>query len=199
MAGARNETSQLLLHTALELMGRRGFHGVTVREIARAARCSEMTVFRHFGSKLDILRAAMREKAYAPAFEELFARRVSYDLACDLTLVAHEYQRVLAKNRLALKVMFSAMPGLGQEMEEFLQDPLRLYASLVAYLGRMRELGRLRCRDERALAVSFLSMNVGFFFCRLFGEAVFEPVAMEDFVRVSVQALVEGAGVRANG
>ena len=51
----KQQTQQLILDTAARLFDQRGFDGVTVAEIARAAELSEMTVFNYFPTKEDLV------------------------------------------------------------------------------------------------------------------------------------------------
>ena len=51
----KQQTRQLILDAATRLFVERGFDGVTVTEIARAAELSEMTVYNYFPSKEDLV------------------------------------------------------------------------------------------------------------------------------------------------
>ena len=51
----KQQTRQLILDAATRLFVERGFDGVTVTEIARAAELSEMTVFNYFPTKEDLV------------------------------------------------------------------------------------------------------------------------------------------------
>jgi AcrR family transcriptional regulator len=55
----KQQTQQLILDTAARLFAERGFDGVTVAEIARAAELSEMTVFNYFPTKEDLVFSRM--------------------------------------------------------------------------------------------------------------------------------------------
>ena len=55
----KHHTQQLILDTATRLFAERGFDGVTVAEIARAAELSEMTVFNYFPTKEDLVFSRM--------------------------------------------------------------------------------------------------------------------------------------------
>ncbi len=55
---ATDSTWARILDAAIELFGRQGFEGTTVREIAAKCRISDAAVYHHFGSKRDLLHAA---------------------------------------------------------------------------------------------------------------------------------------------
>lgn len=55
MDDRRSRTRERLSAAALELFGERGYDATTVAQIAAAARVTEMTFFRHFSSKADVL------------------------------------------------------------------------------------------------------------------------------------------------
>jgi AcrR family transcriptional regulator len=50
------DTEQRILDAALRVFGRDGVSGATTREIARVARVNEVTLFRHFRNKNELLR-----------------------------------------------------------------------------------------------------------------------------------------------
>jgi AcrR family transcriptional regulator len=62
----RERTRALLIATALELLDERDWDDVTVEEIAEEAGMVKTTVFNHFGTKADLLLAAV-EELYAEA------------------------------------------------------------------------------------------------------------------------------------
>lgn len=57
----RERTSRRLLQTAIKLFAKRGFHGVSVDEIAIAAHLSKRLPYYYFGSKDGLFRAALME------------------------------------------------------------------------------------------------------------------------------------------
>jgi AcrR family transcriptional regulator len=54
-----DRTRQEILEAALQLLADRGYHAVSVNDIARAAGCSKASVLYHFKAKVDILAALM--------------------------------------------------------------------------------------------------------------------------------------------
>ncbi|MEV4091133.1 TetR/AcrR family transcriptional regulator [Streptosporangium saharense] len=57
--GARN-TEELIYRAAVELMAARGYHGTTLRDVARAVGLQMSSIYYHFPSKQELLLAVMR-------------------------------------------------------------------------------------------------------------------------------------------
>jgi AcrR family transcriptional regulator len=62
-----DKTRQRLFDAATETLNRRGIQGTTTREIARRAGVHEVTLFRHFKSKDQLLRAILKRALAAKA------------------------------------------------------------------------------------------------------------------------------------
>ena len=62
-----DKTRQRLFDAATETLNRRGIQGATTREIARRAGVHEVTLFRHFKSKEQLLRAILKRSLAAKA------------------------------------------------------------------------------------------------------------------------------------
>ncbi|WP_253732079.1 helix-turn-helix domain-containing protein, partial [Thermus scotoductus] len=69
-AGGMDPSERLLL-AALELLAERGYRGATTKEIARRVGVNEVTLFRRFGSKEALLRAALSRFIPAGFLERL--------------------------------------------------------------------------------------------------------------------------------
>ena len=70
------ETRDKILRAFLALAAERGMAGITTRDIAAAAGVNEVTLFRHFGDKASLARAAVRRFDPAAALD-------AYDPAID--------------------------------------------------------------------------------------------------------------------
>jgi AcrR family transcriptional regulator len=67
ISSSADQTRQRLLDAAAETFSRDGIQGATTREIARGARVNEVTLFRHFKSKEQLLRAVLERGLAAEA------------------------------------------------------------------------------------------------------------------------------------
>jgi AcrR family transcriptional regulator len=59
--GNSSETQDKILNTAIRSFARKGYNGTKTADIAKDSGVSEGTVFKYFGTKKDILRAAMNK------------------------------------------------------------------------------------------------------------------------------------------
>ena len=66
-----HRTRRRILKTALALFARHGFHGASIRDIARAVGLTEAAIYYHFPSKRAIIRALYEERGFMAALDEL--------------------------------------------------------------------------------------------------------------------------------
>ena len=87
------ETSQRILEAALKVFSRDGVSGATTREIARVAKVNEVTLFRYFKNKNELLRQALL--CSAARYEQVFAE-ASLDSTDDLRRTVRSYAQAYA-------------------------------------------------------------------------------------------------------
>jgi AcrR family transcriptional regulator len=80
-------TRQRIIDAALQLFGQIGYARTTTRAIAVAAEVNEVTLFRHFGSKKQLL-AACVTSFNASSFAETFQQRLIGDYRQDIWMMA---------------------------------------------------------------------------------------------------------------
>jgi AcrR family transcriptional regulator len=98
VSSCADKTRQRLLDAAAETLNRRGIQGVTTREIARRAGVHEVTLFRHFKSKAQLLRAILKRglAAKAAVLDENSSRKEN--LRESMEKYARQYYSHLEKN-----------------------------------------------------------------------------------------------------
>src|SRR5258708_13378774 len=72
----RDLTRRRILEAAEKVFSRDGFQGATTREIAREAQVNEVTLFRHFRTRDDLLRETILYRTIAP--EELLNSKAAW-------------------------------------------------------------------------------------------------------------------------
>ncbi|MBM7585327.1 AcrR family transcriptional regulator [Bacillus pakistanensis] len=188
MSSSKNLSSKdKLLMAAIDLIAARGYNGVTTNEIAVAAGLSEKTLFRHFGSKQNLLESAFDRFHYIEEMKKLFNEKLVWDLETDLLLISRTYHEIMNRNRKMIQISIKEegnMPGFRERTQ---QQPQQLMDILSEYFTEMSEKGKLIQTNPEVQALSFMMMNFGAFMNDLESNDNFPTVSLEEFISESVQ------------
>lgn len=157
------DTSEKILQAACLLMEEKGYQQVSVKEIAAQAKVSEMTVFRHFQTKLGVFEAMVEKYSYLPSFEALFEDQMVWDLETDLMHIAKAYLTLMTKNQSIFLIATQErthFPALNQAIAK---QTLRLKELITAYFQKMKEQGEIKNCDGEGQAIVFLTTLYGYF------------------------------------
>jgi AcrR family transcriptional regulator len=88
------DTGQRILDAAVRVFGRDGVSGATTREIARVAKVNEVTLFRYFKNKDELLRQVILQSS--KRFEHVFAE-ASFETPDDLRRTVKTYAGIYVK------------------------------------------------------------------------------------------------------
>ncbi len=128
-----------ILNAALDVIAERGYAGATTLQIAAAARISEVTLFRRFGSKKNLLITAVKHEA-----EEYNAGEIDYtgDLEVDLICIVTFYQTLVKNRGQFIAVLLTEFPRQ-PELREVAQLPLAIVGRITAVIERYQREGAL--------------------------------------------------------
>ena len=148
------KTKDRLLKAAVEVFSTAGIVGATTREIARVAEVNEVTLFRHFKSKEQLL-AAVAEHITALKSEALANQNEwTQDLQRDLLHYAHLHDTMLEEYEALVRMFIGEAKRHPDESFQVLQQyflPLR--GKLIIYLRTHIERGTVRADVDLPLAV----------------------------------------------
>jgi AcrR family transcriptional regulator len=155
--GSVDLTRKRILTAAQHVFSRDGFQGATTREIAREAGVNEVTVFRHFHTREELLHATLKNScASVDALvqpieswrEDLFGRLERY--------VRELYALVRAKEAI-VRAFISEAPILPESTRRTLQEyMLKRKALFVARLQEAQQAGLLRTGLDLSAAADFI-------------------------------------------
>jgi AcrR family transcriptional regulator len=155
------QRKQQILETAAELFARRGFDGVTTREIGDAAGVTEAMVFRHFATKDDLYWEVLSAKSAPDEVKKRLEERLKSDvepLEIFTAIAVYILNRNLqdpAKSRLLL---FSALENHRLSQRFFGTYMSEWYELLAGYIRRQIERGKFRRVDPLLAARGFVGM-----------------------------------------
>jgi len=156
-------TSDKILQAALALMQDKGFQAVSVKEIAQYAEVSEMTVFRHFKTKMGVFESAVEKFSYLPSFEEIFAKRIVWDLEADLTLIAKSYLDSMNRNKAIFLIAIQERSDFPELHQVIAKNTVKLKELIIAYFTSMQERNQMKETNVEIQAMIFLTTLYGYF------------------------------------
>ncbi|MFF2888720.1 TetR/AcrR family transcriptional regulator [Paenibacillus sp. NPDC057967] len=163
-------TAEKLMKAVIDLVAEQGYNGVSTKEIAACAGVNEVTLFRHFGSKLNLLEKAFHHYHYAEEMEKLFQQKLTYSLHDDLMTISSRYHELMIRNRKVMQIAFKEKPIIKQFQESTHKHPQKLQELLIDYFNEMKRRGMLADCNTELQAKAFMWMNHGAFMSLLQGD-----------------------------
>jgi AcrR family transcriptional regulator len=152
------KTQQRILQAAAGVFSAQGYAGATTRAIAGAAGVSELTLFRHFGSKKNLFMQVVEIHSALPSMQAALSGQLSGDARQDLQRIGSLFLQTISERRAAILMTLAEAwrhPEVGEIGAQLLQ---RQRQALATYFAAQTEAGRLRQLDPQWLAQAFLGM-----------------------------------------
>jgi AcrR family transcriptional regulator len=156
------KTQQRILQAAVEVFSAQGYTGATTRAIAEAAGVSELTLFRHFGSKENLFKQVVEAHSALPSMQSALAGQLSGNPRQDLQQIGSLFLQTIIERRAAILMTLAEArrhPEVGEIGAQLLQQQRR---TLATYFAAQIEAGRLRQLDPQWVAQAFLGMLFAF-------------------------------------
>jgi AcrR family transcriptional regulator len=157
-------TKEKILDAAITLVSQKGYLGATTREIARDAGVTELTLFRHFGSKEKLFEACLERNTFLPALKELMPdlERMPYEEA--LRTVGRRFLLSLKARTPMVKIMQAEMCRYPDKMKRmsgsFFDEML---STLAGYFTALQKKKKLRPFPAELAARMYLGMLFSYF------------------------------------
>ncbi len=187
------DTRNRLIRAAAELFSTLGYARATTRKIAAEAGVSEVTLFRHFGSKKNLFAAVLEEYANTPDMRVALGSQFSGDYHDDMLTLGRHFMRMLIERREAMRMMLCEA-GHFEEVSEVLgQMPRGLRDGLATYLRHQIAAGHVRDMDPEVMAQAFFGMFFSYNVAQTIfaGSLSLEPT-IDDLVQQFVAIFVSG-------
>jgi AcrR family transcriptional regulator len=151
-------TRACILKAATEVFATSGIAGATTREIARVASVNEVTLFRHFQSKEQLL-AAVVQQVTALHVEALANQdKLTGELDIDLLHYAWVYNNMLEEHEALVRMFIGEAKRHPEAALRVLREALQpLREKLIAYLSKGIEQGKVRKDIDLLLSVDLFT------------------------------------------
>jgi AcrR family transcriptional regulator len=160
----KDTTRQKLLEATLKLISEKGYLGATTREISRQAGVTELTLFRHFGTKERLFEELLNSYTFLPRLKELLPELDGLSYRDALILIAMRFLLTLRERKAMIKIMHSEItiyPDKIRKMYTSFIDEVR--ETLATYFISMQKKGILRDVSPVTAAGTFLGMLFSYF------------------------------------
>lgn len=137
-----NQTRARLLKAATEVFASEGVNGATTKEIAKRAEVNEVTLFRHFQNKEQLLGAVVSQALALQAEALSHQEEWTGDLKQDLTHYAWLYNNMLEEQEALIRTFIGEAKRHPQEARQVISEAVQpIREKLVAYLLKGQERG----------------------------------------------------------
>jgi AcrR family transcriptional regulator len=178
-----------LLNAALRVYAESGYHGATTRRIASAAGVNEITLFRQFGCKDQLLREAL---AHCHAEGLVPLPDVPHDPLQELTDWSRSHFQHLQQRAALIRTCLGEFAERADMVLPEISCPAQATRALATYLERLRNLGlTAESLDPRAAAAMLLGA--------LFADAIGRDIVPEMYSVTSREALAQYVAVFLRG
>jgi AcrR family transcriptional regulator len=190
-----SNTKEQLLKATLKLISEKGYLGATTREIAQEAGVTELTLFRHFGSKERLFEELLKRYTFLPMLKELLPELEGLSFEEALTLIATRFLLSLKERKSMVKIMYSEVTSYPVKIREVYNkfiDEMRTTLALYFVSQQNRDIIRKDLSPDMAARV-FLWILFSYFRSEeIMRPAGMKKKAMEKDARAIIDIFMQG-------
>lgn len=195
-AQPRRDRREDILTASLNLFATKGFHGTTMRDIAKEANITEGLIYHYFASKRDLFRAIIEEYSFLPLLRTLPDLAEQLDLRGLLTVLARGFFDVLRQNTQLVRLLLQEVQVFPEEKEAFFADMVgESITELAGILGaRMNQRARSQVDPQVASRLFFNSLLAFFVEQEILGGKHMLPASEHTYIEHLVDMFVRRLG-----
>ena len=162
------ETEKKILLAATKLFSESGYSGVSTRKIAEQAGVNEITLFRYFKSKSNLLQSVIKHFAFEGNIIEKISKEVTGNIKEDIFIFADVYYMFLENNIKMYKIQIKEIDEKGKKFTNSIE-----YTDFMKnYFKHKVEIGEFK-GDPNLVATSIVSMIMGIFTLKEYAPSIY--------------------------
>lgn len=186
-------TRDRILNASIDLFSQYGYKAVTTKQIAQTASVNEVTIFRHFGTKRNILEETINKFVFEVAVKKIFNEGIVWDLEKDLSFISKSHYEMMNRNRKIFLIMIKDFRILeGEEKNPFMKFPKKLMELLTEYFREMQGRGLVKKDNPESQATSLFFIGLGAFMGSLISHKELVKGSFDDHLSYGVKTLIRG-------
>jgi AcrR family transcriptional regulator len=191
-----DDTRDRILKAAADIMSRRGYARATTRAIAEAAGVNEVTLFRHFGNKRNLLAEMIQKHSALPNLTFMIEKQLTGDYRQDLIHLATVFYRTITERKEALRLMLCEAKELPEVQEIIVKVPDLLRKLLTRYFQKKIESNLIRNINPEVMAQGFLGLFFSYGIAREMLDSKIAPdISEEAIIAEFVDIFVDGTSL----
>ncbi|HET7482092.1 MAG TPA: TetR/AcrR family transcriptional regulator [Actinomycetota bacterium] len=192
----RRDRREEILTTSLHLFATKGFHGTSMRDIARSADITEGLIYHYFENKRDLFRAIIDEYSFLPLLRTLPQLAEQLDLRALLIVLARGFFDVMRQNTEITRLLLQEVQVFPEEKEAFFADAVGESISQLAQIldDRMNDRARTKVDPQMAARLFFNALLAFFVEQEILGGKHLLPADESVYVEHLVDMFVKRLG-----
>ena len=192
----RRDRREEILNASLHLFAEKGFHGTSMRDIAREADITEGLIYHYFASKRDLFRAIIEEHSFLPLLRTLPDLAEQLDLRGVLMVLGRGFFDVLHQNTQLTRLLLQEVQVFPEEKEAFFADAVGQSVEVLGALleDRMNDKARAQVDPQVAARIFFNALLAFFVEQEILGGKHLLPADEETYVEHLVDMYVKRLG-----
>jgi len=158
------DTKERLLEATFKLISEKGYLGATTREIAHRAGVTELTLFRHFGSKERLFEEVLKRYTFLPKLKGLLPELKDMSYNESLFVLGERFIETLKERKSLIKIMFSEINLYPEKIKDIYSNFIdEVIKTLAGYFKSLQKDGIIRQFPAEIAARAFLGMIFSYF------------------------------------
>lgn len=180
------QTERKILMAATKLFSDHGYNGVSTKKIAELAGVNEITIFRNFENKSNLLQEVIKHFSFEGNIIEKVKEDLTGDVSKDLEIFAEDYYMFLVNNIKMYKI----------QMREISDDGAR-FTNSIAYVNLMKEYLQDKVEkneftgDPSIISKGMVSMIMGIFTLDVYSPDIFEGIPNRTMIAEYIDKIVK--------
>lgn len=193
LSDRKQATQEAILDAAYTLFAQKGFSGTTTREIAESAGVNELTLFRHFQNKYNLLSRVIVQYATLVHLEKILKEAKNKPFEEGFHYFARALLAQLEEKYPMIRLMIIEATSNPEVKSVVGPIPVRLRQALVSYLQKGVDEGRVRKDlNLELVAQSFLWIFLSYVMTRSDVGQKFCPFPPEEVAHASTEIFLQG-------
>lgn len=179
-------TEEKILKAATRLFSEYGYNGVSTKKIAEEAGVNEVTIFRHFTNKSNLLQTVIKHYAFEGNIIQKVSRDLTNNVGKDLEIFAEDYYMFLVNNIKMYKIQIREI-----------KDGSKRFTNTIEYVRYMRTYleGKVESGefsgDPSVISKGIVSMIMGIFTLSIYSPDLYEGIPNRTLICEYIDKIVK--------